>query len=60
MVGEIGEVRRAADASGRMKVFVHGEYWDAVADEDVDVGAPVEVVGVRGLQIHVRRYQPAR
>lgn len=55
MLGEIGEVRRGADPSGRVKVFVHGEYWDAVADQPLDVGAPVEVVGVDGLQIRVRR-----
>jgi membrane-bound serine protease (ClpP class) len=55
MVGEIGEVRRGVDAKGRVKVFVHGEYWDAVAEQPVDVGAPVEVVAVDGLQIRVRR-----
>ena len=59
MVGEIGEVRRAADANGRVKVFVHGEYWDAVAEQPVDVGAPVEVIGVDGLQIRVRRRERA-
>jgi membrane-bound serine protease (ClpP class) len=55
MLGEIGEVRRAADANGRVKVFVHGEYWDAVSEQPVDVGVPVEVVGIDGLQIRVRR-----
>jgi membrane-bound serine protease (ClpP class) len=59
MVGEIGEVRRGADASGRVKVFVHGEYWDAVADQPVDVGARVEVLGIDGLQMRVRRREPA-
>jgi membrane-bound serine protease (ClpP class) len=60
MVGEVGEVRRGADAAGRVKVFVHGEYWDAIADEHVDVGVPVEVIGIQGLQIRVRRYQPVQ
>lgn len=59
MLGEIGEVRRAADANGRVKVFVHGEYWDAVSEQPVDVGVPVEVVGVDGLQIRVRRRERA-
>lgn len=54
MVGEIGEVRRAADPNGRVKVFVHGEYWDAVSEQPVDVGAPVEVVAIDGLQVRVR------
>lgn len=59
MVGEVGEVRRAAGRSGKLKVFVHGEYWDAVADEPLDVGTPVEVVGVDGLRMRVRRHEPA-
>ena len=55
MVGEVGEVRRASDASGRVKVFVHGEYWDAIAEEPLAAGVPVEVVSVSGLRLRVRR-----
>jgi membrane-bound serine protease (ClpP class) len=59
MIGEIGEVRRALDPRGRVKVFVHGEYWDATADEPLDVGESVEVVGFEGMRMKVRR-SPAR
>jgi membrane-bound serine protease (ClpP class) len=55
MIHEIGIVRSALDPHG--KVFVHGELWDAVAEEPVGVGEPVEVVAVRNLTLAVRRRQ---
>ena len=39
---------------GRGKVFVHGEIWNASADEEIPPGTPVEVVSVEGLILHVR------
>lgn len=41
------------DLSPEGKVLVHGEYWDAVAPEPVQKGAPVRVVSVEGLRLHV-------
>lgn len=41
------------DLSPEGKVLVHGEYWDAVAPELVQKGAPVRVVSVEGLRLHV-------
>ncbi len=57
MIGEIGEVRRGPEASGKVKVFVHGEYWDAASDEPLVVGDAVEVVAVDGLRMRVRRHK---
>ena len=57
MIGEIGEVRRTADSAGKVKVFVHGEYWDAIAEEPVQVGAEVEVVSIDGLRMRVRPHR---
>lgn len=37
------------------KVFVDGEYWNAVGDETVEPGWPVEIVAVEGLTLKVRR-----
>ncbi len=37
------------------KVFVHGEYWAAEADERIDQGAPVVVDRVDGMLLRVRR-----
>jgi membrane-bound serine protease (ClpP class) len=51
VMDEIGEARTALAPSG--KVFVHGEYWDAVASSPVELGAAVRVVGVDGLKLRV-------
>jgi membrane-bound serine protease (ClpP class) len=55
MIGEVGEVRRTEGRGAKVKVFVHGEYWDAAADEPLDVGDAVEVVSVEGMRMRVRR-----
>ncbi|MEO8605651.1 MAG: NfeD family protein [bacterium] len=56
MLGEIGEVKRAADAGRGLKVFVHGEYWDATTEDALAVGEPIEVLAVEGLRLRVRRH----
>jgi membrane-bound serine protease (ClpP class) len=57
LVHEVGTAR--SPLSPRGKVFVHGEIWDAVADEPVAAGETVEVVAVRNLTLAVRRRQDA-
>ena len=47
-----GEARGALEPRG--KVFVQGEIWNAVADEPVASGAPIEVVAVDGMTLVVR------
>jgi membrane-bound serine protease (ClpP class) len=49
---EKGRARSAIDPEG--KVTIHGEIWNAVADEPVAAGETVEVVGVEGLTLRVR------
>ena len=56
MLGEIGQVRRVDAGGRRAKVFVHGEYWEADADEAVAVGDAVEVTAVEGLRVRIRRH----
>ena len=51
LIGEVGETVVALAPSG--KVFVHGEYWDAVSGATVDVGARVRVVKVDGKRLAV-------
>ena len=53
LLGEIGEVRRKLSPSG--KVFVHGEYWNAEADGEIDVGERIQVVGYDGMNLKVKR-----
>lgn len=53
LLGEIGEVRQRVDLTG--KVFVHGEFWNAKADEEIGVGEKVVVVGHEGMALKVKR-----
>jgi len=53
LIGEIGEVRSALTPAG--KIFVHGEYWNAEADEPLDSGTKVRVVGYDGMALKVKR-----
>jgi membrane-bound serine protease (ClpP class) len=54
LVGERGIVREAVGSSG--KIFVHGEYWNAVSETPLQVGDHIEVVRVEpGLRLRVRR-----
>lgn len=54
MIGETGTARTDLEPSG--KVFVHGEIWDAEAEEPVRAGEKVEVIKVlEGLKIRVRK-----
>jgi membrane-bound serine protease (ClpP class) len=53
MVGEQGVAYTALKPQGQ--VFVHGEYWQAVSEEYIEPGAPVEVVEVKDLKLRVRR-----
>lgn len=56
LIGKPGDVRVAIEPGQRSgKVLVHGEYWNAEADESLEVGARVEVVAIEGLRIKVRR-----
>ncbi len=51
LVNEVAEARTALTPGG--KVFVHGEYWDAVSSAPVDAGAPVRVIAVEGMKLRV-------
>ena len=53
LVGEIGLVKEGIDPEGL--VFVHGEYWQAKAIERLEPGEKVEVVGVDGLILRVKK-----
>ncbi len=56
LVGEVGEVKEWHDAGGM--VFVHGELWRATGGETLSRGDQVEVLGVEGLILKVRRLRP--
>ncbi len=58
LVGEIGEVKVALNPGGR--IFVHGEYWSAEAEEQIAVGEKVRVVGFDGMCLKVDKVPPGR
>jgi membrane-bound serine protease (ClpP class) len=51
MIGMVGRAITALAPDG--KVFVHGEYWDAVAALPVAAGAPIRVVAIDRLKLTV-------
>jgi len=53
LMGEVGEVRQRVAPTG--KIFIHGEYWNAMAEEPLEVGERAQVVAVEGLMLRVRR-----
>jgi membrane-bound serine protease (ClpP class) len=52
LVGEVGEVRQRIAPQG--KVWLHGEYWTAESDEELEVGQKVRVVSVNRMILRVR------
>ena len=52
MIGQIGVAAGLLSPSG--KVFVHGEYWDAVSVSPISDGLPVRVTAVEQLTLHVK------
>ncbi|HQN20444.1 MAG TPA: NfeD family protein, partial [Syntrophobacteraceae bacterium] len=53
LIGMIGEVKKDLTPAG--KVFVNGELWNAVADEELFAGEKVEVISLENLRLKVRR-----
>lgn len=55
MVDEIGRAMTAIDPGGTGRVQTHGEIWTATAAEAIAPGERVQVVGVNGLLLTVRK-----
>lgn len=53
MIGQTAAAVTAIDAASG-KVFIEGEYWNAVSDAPIAAGQLVEVVAVRGLTLTVQ------
>jgi membrane-bound serine protease (ClpP class) len=58
MIGLVGKCETTIDPNG--KVFVRGEYWNSVADDVIRAGDSVEVLGIQGLTLRVRRAPATR
>jgi len=55
LVGEAGRAAGNITAGGEGKVFVDGEYWNAVSDEEIKDGEEIRVTAVEGLHLKVAR-----
>lgn len=55
LVGEAGRAAGDITAGGEGKVFVDGEYWNAVSDEEIRDGEEIRVTAVEGLHLKVAR-----
>jgi membrane-bound serine protease (ClpP class) len=53
MIGLVATVRSDIQPGAEGKVFVHGEFWDAVAADPVATGERVRVLAVEGLTLRV-------
>ena len=53
LIGGIGEVR--VRLAPRGKVWLHGEYWNAESDEEIEVGQKVQVISRDHLVLRVRK-----
>jgi len=57
MIGLDGEVTQTLNSQGVIKI--NGEYWHASSiDGDIGVGEEVDVVGINGLVLEVKRKKP--
>jgi membrane-bound serine protease (ClpP class) len=53
MLGKIAAAPERIDATGG-KLFVEGEWWNAVSEIPIETGQPVEIVSVDGLKLKVK------
>ena len=57
--GLIGERGKALSAIyGQGEVFVHGEIWKAMSEEEIQEGDAIEVIMADGLSLKVRKVNP--
>ena len=54
IVGEIGLAKSAVGPEGG-SVFIHGEYWKAVSEVQIEPNTKIKVVDVKGMELKVER-----
>jgi len=57
LLGETGTARTDIDARSG-KVFIHGEWWNATADENIAAGTRVRVVAIKNFTLRVTPQPP--
>jgi membrane-bound serine protease (ClpP class) len=55
LIGEVGIVSTPIAHEG--KVSIHGEFWNAISEENIEKGEKVQVVGVTHLKLKVKKIE---
>ncbi|MEW6376817.1 MAG: nodulation protein NfeD [Thermodesulfobacteriota bacterium] len=53
LIGEIGIATTSIAPEG--KVSIHGEFWNAISDQNIEGGEKVQVIGVINLKLKVKK-----
>lgn len=54
MIGRKGEIVESIK-DGKGRIFINGEYWNAVSDEEMEEGETCEIVEIDGLTATIKR-----
>jgi membrane-bound serine protease (ClpP class) len=55
LIGEKGIATTTIAPEG--KVSIHGEFWNAISDQNIEVGEKVQVIGVKNLRLNIKRIE---
>jgi len=53
LTGEVGVASTPIAPEG--KVSIHGEFWNAISDKNIEKGEKVQVIGVKNLRLQVKK-----
>jgi membrane-bound serine protease (ClpP class) len=55
LIGEVGIASTSIAPEG--KVAIHGEFWNATSEQNIEKGEKVQVVGVKNLKLNVKKIE---
>jgi membrane-bound serine protease (ClpP class) len=55
LIGEVGIVSTPIAPEG--KVSIHGEFWNATSDQNLEKGEKAQVIGVANLKLKVKKFE---
>ena len=58
MVGQVGTAQTEIVPGVEGKIFIHGELWNAVSEQEIKKGEPVQIIEVEGLLLKVQAVKP--
>ncbi len=53
LIGEVGIASTSIAPEG--KISIHGEFWNATSDQNIEKGEKVQVIGVKNLKLNVKK-----